>query len=84
VYLRTLLIHGARSVVNKAAANKDDNQSRWVNAVVKRRNPNIAAVAVANKPVLSEAEGNARVVWALLTTAEAYVMPNPAGMASVA
>jgi transposase len=48
VYLRTLLIHGARSVA-KAAANK-----------------------------------NARVVWALLAKAEAYVMPNPVGMASVA
>ena len=55
-YLRTLLIHGARSVV-KAAAKKDDIQSRRINELVKRRNANIAAVAVANK--------NARVVWAL-------------------
>jgi transposase len=68
VYLRTLLIHGARSVV-KAAANKDDSQSRWVNDLVKRRNRNIAAVAVANK--------NARTVWALLTKAEAYAALNP-------
>jgi len=72
-YLRTLLIHGARSVV-KAAANKADCQSRWINDLVTRRNPNIAAVAVANK--------NARIVWALLTKAEAYVMPNPMGMAN--
>jgi transposase len=75
VHLRTLLIHGARAAV-KAAANKDDSQSRWVNDLVKRRNPNIAAVAIANK--------NARTVWALLTKAEAYVMPNPTGMACVA
>ena len=74
VYLRTLLIHGARAVV-KAAAKKDDSQSRWINDLVKRRNHNIAAVAVANKPVLSEAEGNARVVWALLAKAEVYVRP---------
>jgi transposase len=71
VYLRTLLIHGARAVV-KAAAKKDDSQSRWINALVKRRNRNIAAVAVANK--------NARVVWVLLTKAEAYTVPSPMRM----
>lgn len=65
-YLRTLLIHGARAVV-KAAAKKDDTQSRWINALVKRRNANIAAVAVANK--------NARIVWALLTRGESYRAP---------
>jgi transposase len=75
VYLRTLLIHGARAAV-KAAAHKEDHQSRWINGLVKRRNHNIAAVAVANK--------NARTVWALLAKAEAYVMPNPMRMESVA
>jgi transposase len=64
VYLRTLLVHGARAVV-KAAAKKDDSHSRWVNDLVKRRNHNIAAVAVANK--------NARVVWALLRKTEQYI-----------
>jgi transposase len=57
-YLRKQMIHGGRAVV-KAAAKKDDAQSRWVNELVKRRNANIAAVAVANK--------NARVIWALLS-----------------
>ena len=75
VYLRTLLIHGARAVV-KAAAHKDDSQSLWINGLVKRRNRNIAAVAVANK--------NARVVWALLAKAEAYAMPTPMRMGSAA
>jgi transposase len=65
-YLRTLLIHGSRSVV-KAAAKKDDPWSRWINALAKRRNANIAAVAVANK--------NARIIWALLTRGEAYRAP---------
>jgi transposase len=69
VYLRTLLIHGARAVVN-AAAKKDDAQSRWINDLVKRRNANIAAVAVANK--------NARTVWALLTKSEHYEAPTSA------
>ena len=71
VYLRTLLIHGGRAVVN-AAAKKDDAESRWINDLVTRRNVNIAAVAVANKSVLSKAEGNARIVWALLTKSANY------------
>lgn len=62
-YLRTLLIHGGRAVV-RTASKKDDPQSRWVNELVKRRNANIAAVAVANK--------NARIVWALITKQERY------------
>lgn len=65
-YLRTLLIHGSRSVV-KAAAKKNDSRSRWINELVKRRNANIAAVAVANK--------NARIIWALLTRDETYRVP---------
>jgi transposase len=71
VYLRTLLIHGARAVV-KAAAKKDDAESRWINALVKRRNANIAAVAVANK--------NARIVWALLTKSAHYEVSAPASV----
>ena len=65
-YLRTLLIHGARAVV-KTAAKKTDAQSRWINELVKRRNANIAAVAVANK--------NARLIWALLRRDEGYRAP---------
>ena len=65
-YLRTLLIHGARAVV-RAAAKKHDAPSRWINAVVQRRNANIAAVALANK--------NARVIWALLRRGEDYRAP---------
>lgn len=71
VYLRTLLIHGARAVV-KAAAKKDDAQSRWINDLVKRRNANIAAVAVANK--------NARIAWTLLTRCETYHVPAAVGI----
>jgi transposase len=57
-YLRTLLIHGARSIIYHAGE-KVDPTCRWLNAVVSRRNKNVAAVALANK--------NARIVWALLT-----------------
>lgn len=55
-YLRTLLIHIARSVVYRAGQKADP--CNWVNAVVQRRNKNVAAVALANK--------NARIVWAFL------------------
>jgi len=56
-YLRTLLIHGARSAI-LAAKNKVDNTQGWLTDLLKRRHPNIAAVALANK--------NVRTVWAIL------------------
>lgn len=62
-YLRTLLIHGARAVL-QATKNKDDPRSRWLKALSKRRNKNIAAVALANK--------NARIAWALLIKEQDY------------
>ncbi len=57
VYVRSLLISGARSVV-RAAIKKSDNKSRWINELQKRRGYNIATVAVANK--------TARTIWAIL------------------
>jgi len=63
VYLRTLMIHGARSVVT-AAKHKDDPLSRWVTEIAKRRHPNVAAVALANK--------NARMAWAILRNKTDY------------
>ena len=56
-YLRTLLIHGARSAI-LAAKNKTDNTHGWLTNLLQRRHPNIAAVALANK--------NVRTVWAML------------------
>lgn len=55
-YLRTLLIHGARSVIYRVSQKAES--CGWIAAVVNRRNKNVAAVALANK--------NARIVWALL------------------
>jgi transposase len=66
-YLRTLPVHGARSV-SKVAGNKVDPRSRWLQNLCGRRNKNIAAVALANK--------NARIAWALLSKATDYL---PAG-----
>ena len=55
VYLRTQMIHGARAVVSHAK-HRDDPLSRWVTDIAKRRHPNVAAVALANK--------TARMAWA--------------------
>ena len=63
VYLRTLLIHGGRSVV-LAAKNKTDKYSQWVTQKAMTRGKNKAAVAVANK--------NARILWKLLSSGECY------------
>lgn len=62
-YLRTLLIHGARSVVN-VCREKTDRKNQWIKGLVMRRNKNIATVALANK--------NARTIWALLCRGESY------------
>src|ERR1700726_3138757 len=56
-YLRTLLIHGARSAI-LAAQRKTEHKNVWLANLLNRRHPNIAAVALANK--------NARTVWAML------------------
>lgn len=56
-YLRTLLIHGARAVL-RVAERKAEHAGSWLAGIMRRRNQNVAAVALANK--------NARIVWALL------------------
>lgn len=58
-YLRTLLIHGARSVVTRA---KDPGP--WVEQMTKRRPLNVVVVALANKM--------ARMIWALLAHDRPY------------
>lgn len=55
-YLRTMLIHGARSVIYRATQRADAES--WLVKLTARRNKNVAAVALANK--------NARTIWALL------------------
>ena len=61
-YLRTLLIHGARSVIYHAQRRLDE--ASWLPKLLQRRNANVAAVALANK--------NARIVWALLAHERDY------------
>jgi transposase len=63
VYLRTLLIHGARAVVSQAR-HRDDPLSRWVTDIAKRSHTNVAAVALANKTT--------RIAWAMLRQGSDY------------
>lgn len=72
IYLRKLFVHGARAVIQAVSrrikAGKPLNErQRWIHALVTRRGYNKACVAVAAK--------NARIVWALLSTGQAYRTP---------
>ena len=62
-YLRQLIIHGARSVINKVEG-KEDRTSQWAVTLKSRRHYNVAVVAMANKIV--------RVAFALLKTGKSY------------
>lgn len=62
-YLRTLLIHGARSVLRRCDT-RTDARGRWMQNIMERRGFNRACVALANK--------NARILWALMVRGEPY------------
>ena len=63
VYLRTLLIHGARSVLRNVGR-RDDRVAHWAQALRERRGSNKAAVALAAK--------NARILWAMMAYKKSY------------
>ena len=63
VYLRQLLIHGARAVM-RWVERPEDATSRWATALKARRHINVAVVALANKI--------ARVAYAVMTTGKPY------------
>ena len=65
-YLRSLLVLGARAVLN-AAATKTDSLSRWACKLAERRGYWKAVVAIAAK--------NARMAWAVLTKGESFKLP---------
>lgn len=58
--LRTLLIHGARSVIAAHRRGSDP----WLDALLARRPKNVAVVALAHR--------NARIIWALLVSGQRY------------
>lgn len=63
-YLRTLLIHGARSTLLHARKKQPDHFREWAHKLEKTHVHNKAAVAVANKM--------ARIVWAVWSRLENY------------
>lgn len=65
-YLRSLLVLGARAVLN-SAAHKTDPLSRWAQALAARRGYWRAIVAIAAK--------NARLCWAALHHGERFALP---------
>ncbi|MDE2300122.1 MAG: IS110 family transposase, partial [Burkholderiales bacterium] len=65
-YLRSLLVLGARAVLNAAAA-KTDSLSRWACKLAERTGYWKAVVAIAAK--------NARMAWAVLTKGDAFKLP---------
>ncbi len=58
-YLRTLLVHGARSVLSHSR-----EPGAWIEQLTKRRHRNVAIVAIANKM--------ARTIWAVLAHGTSY------------
>ncbi|WP_316157571.1 IS110 family transposase [Cupriavidus sp. BIC8F] len=66
VYLRTLLVHGARAVMRTIERRSDAN-SAWARALEARSGKNVAAVALAAK--------HARIIWAMLAKGSDYRSP---------
>lgn len=60
--LRSVLVVGATAVIQQARRGK--TASPWLVALLKRKPPKLAAVALANR--------NARIAWKLMVTGEAY------------
>ena len=65
-YMRSLLVLGARSMLNSAKS-KTDGVSRWATTLAERRGYWRAIVAIAAK--------NARMAWAVLSRGETFAMP---------
>lgn len=63
-YLRSLLVHGARSVLRRAEHHAEDRLARWALGVQASRGTHIATVALANKM--------ARIGWAVLREHTVY------------
>jgi transposase len=62
-YVRTLLVHGARAVLQRVNS-YDNRRSHWLKQLEERRGFNRACVALANK--------NARRAWVLMAKGETY------------
>lgn len=63
VYVRKLLVHGARAVI-RHALKKADPHSLWIQKLHQRKGTKLAAIALANK--------NARIAWKLIVSTEQF------------
>ena len=70
-YLRSLLVLGARAVLNAATA-KTDSLSRWAVKLAERRGDWKALVASLEPKTAAK---NARMAWAVLTKGESFKLP---------
>ena len=73
--LRSVLVAGATAVIQQAK-NGRGRPSPWLVALLKRKPPKLAAVALANKI--------ARIAWKLMVTGESYGRPQMPGTSAVA
>ncbi len=62
--VRAVLIAGATAVIQHARRRKEGAANPWLRALLERKPPKLAAVALANK--------NARIAWKLMTSGQAY------------
>ena len=74
--LRTLLVNGATSVIDAVLRRGSKLATPWLLKLLARKPKKVAAVALANK--------NARILWAMMTTGEAYRRPGAAAAAAAA
>ena len=63
LYIRRLLVHGARADL-RWSKHRKERRSIWQESLLARRPTNVVLVAMANK--------TARVVWAMLSRGEAF------------
>jgi transposase len=71
--LRALLVSGAMAVIQAAERPGSTLATEWLRRLLARKPRKVAAVALANKM--------ARMIWAMMTTGEAYRRPAAAGAA---
>jgi transposase len=70
--LRSVLVVGATAVIQQAQ--RSGKASPWLAALLKRKSPKLAAVALANK--------TARVAWKMMLTGETYIVKSAAAVSA--